>query len=143
MNSTLKWILVALSAITIGGAAVAAYGALNQQATNTNTGDVPEAELFTYAIGATPYIDGSPISWGTLTRGPTTVTFSITNLLTATPITISILNSTMPEGFTLTAVTNGTVIAGGATATIAVTITVAETVPAGSYTWDTSVFATT
>ena len=139
LNSTLKWVGILLAAVALGGGAIAAYGALFQQATNTNNGDLPEAELFTYTIGTTAYSDGDPIAWGTMTRGANTVTYSITNLLSDTPITVAILNGTLPTGWTLTA--SNTTILASSTASIPVTITVPETSPAGSYVWDTTVYA--
>jgi hypothetical protein len=130
-----------VSALTLGGAAVGVSGLLSQTATNTNTGTLDPATLMSYMIGSTPYDDGDPISWGTMSRGPNTVTYSVTNLLTDTPITVAILNGTMPDGWTLTAST--TTIQPSSTVGISVTVTVPETAEAGTYSWPSSVYAET
>jgi len=139
MNSTIKWILVIVSALTLGGAAIGVSGLLNQTSTNTNTGTLTPAILFSYTIGATPYEDGDPISWGTMSRGPNTVTYQVTNLLTDTPITVAILNGTMPTGWTLTAV--NTTIPAASTLGISVTVTIPETESGTSFSWSSSVYA--
>ena len=141
MNNTIKWIGIILSALALGGGAIAAYGALVQQATNTNTAELSTTEVFRYNIGTTTYTDGDPISWPPLTRGANTVTYTVTNVLSTVEITVWILNSTMPDGWTVSAAVNGTVIPASNVRTIVVTVTVPETAAAGVYTWNSSVYA--
>ena len=137
-----KYILYAiLGAVALGGTILAApiLASLFQQATNTNAGTLTAATLFTYTIGSTAYTDGDPISWGPMQRGNNTVTYSVTNLLTDTPIEVTILNGTMPTGWTVTAL--NTTIPAASTLPIAVTVFIPETESGTSFSWTTTVYA--
>ena len=141
MNNTLKWIGTILIALALGGGAIAVFAPLVQQATNTNSGTLTTTEIFRYNIGTQTYTDGDPINWPPLVRGNNTVIYTVTNTLSTEEITVYILNSTLPVGWTMTAVTNGTVIPAMNMRSINVTVNIPELTPAGDYTWNSSVYA--
>ena len=138
MNSTIKWILVIVSALTLGGAAVGVSGLLSQSSTNTNTGTLTPAILTSYTIGGTPYTDGDNINWGPMIRGANTVIYQVKNLHTI-PIVVSIISGTLPTGWTLSAA--NTTIPAGTTLPISVTITIPATESGTNFSWDSSVYA--
>ena len=144
MNSTIKWLLVIISAVTIGGGIFAAYGAQLQSITNSNTGtgsNPPEPDIITVSYETVTVDDGDPVDWGTWTVGTNNKELSVFNKHTSL-IQVFLYVTDLPADWTLSWSHNGTAWTSGATKTADVIVTVPSSIVDGQvYSFNSSVVA--